>query len=165
LISLVYSEPTVPVDPQAYELISAIPRLERIALRHDHQERHDLSVLMNMPNLSYLDLYGMASDASELKGLEKLPKLTDLNLVGTGVGDEITSTLANCPILRAVAMNGVTDEGLLPLHRCKQLRFLNLRASDISPAALKQLRNALPLCNINVKGVEYKPLSEEPTSP
>ncbi len=152
------------VHRDAYRYISEIESLTHIALQHKRPEHHTVSLLMEMPNLEHLDLYGMPTPLSELKDLPKLPSLTDLNLRFTGLQDEIIPILTKCKKLRAVALGSATEAGLLPLYECEQLRFLNIGKADLSDYALQKLREALPQCDININGIQHKPRNEETVS-
>ena len=160
LESLAFGDPAVPIDESAYGHISQITSIKKLSLRHREPDRHTFKTLMALTNLEHISLYEMPTKAADLSDLPSLPNLTDLNLFGARVGDEITPTLAACGKLRAVWLKGLTDAGLAPLHEAKQLRFLNVSDSEITAAGLQQLRSALPKCDISWKGKQYKPLAE-----
>lgn len=74
------------------------------------------------PKARSLTLCDPAFNDDELDGLERLNELEAMDLEGTGI----------------------TDEGLEPLRPLKQLRYLVLRRTQVSPGAAQRLQQDLP---------------------
>ena len=108
--------------------------------------------LENLPKLEMLRVNGtFVTDA----GLVHLKKIKTLNMLDLGQAKNITniglSHLKNLTNLRALDLTAakITDAGLVHLEGLKKLVRLDLSLTSITPAGVRQLRRALPGCDIN----------------
>jgi serine/threonine protein kinase len=89
-------------------------------------------------------------DDAGLAVLEGLRELTALDLSGTAITDQAIAKLTGLRSLRILLLcdTGVTDGAVANLKQLTTLRDLNLQNTKISPAGVKELRTALPRCDI-----------------
>lgn len=108
-------------------VLSELPRLERLRLRHAHITNNGVEQIVQLEHLSMLDLSGTMVDDEGIKLIAHgLPRLTELSLSGTAVTDSCVPALA----------------------LCKDLATLDLIDSQVSQTGLGEIREALPGCHI-----------------
>lgn len=104
----------------------------------------DLSPLKKTANLERLDLYDIpARDYSSLKGLTKLRNLMLLN---TNIVD--LSVLQNLNKIENLCLYRTRVKDVTPLAGMKNLKILDLRSTQVSASALKNLKAEIPNCFI-----------------
>jgi hypothetical protein len=98
---------------------------------------------------SFSDIEQAGDD--DLMLLKTLPTFKAIYLDGTQVTDAGLRHLDTQTALEALDLAGtkVTEAGILSLTRHKHLKSLALNNLDVSPAALKKLKDALPTCEIS----------------
>ena len=129
-------------------------RAKVVGVRIDPSVRRidDLSMLAALPDLDTVYLNGSDISPTALLHVAKLPKLRELSLWSAPVTDESLRCLADAPHLRILNLNEtiVSEDSVKHIKRYKHLEQLFLFATDISPAAGKELTKALPKCHIQL---------------
>ncbi|MBO9153315.1 c-type cytochrome domain-containing protein [Chitinophaga sp. GCM10012297] len=102
----------------------------------------------------WLKLSNTQTGDSALKLISQLPELTRLHLENTPVTDAGLTHLAGCKQLKYLNLVGtkVTDKGILLLQKNAALKELFLYKTAVTPAALGQLRKAMPEMKIDTGG-------------
>lgn len=91
-----------------------------------------------------------------------------LNFIGTPIDDEFLETVALFPQLQRLYLGAtrVTDAGMKHLVGLKNLEYLSLHGTDVTPACMNQLRAKLPNCQVCPRGLQSVPsLPAQPTPP
>ena len=109
----------------------------------------DLATIRGCKNLAMLDLYLTSITDKAMEHLVDLP-LEVLVISQTELGDVALASVGKIKTLRRLELfdTNVTDVGLKHLHNLKSLRVLFLGDSKYSPEGLRELRKALPGCEI-----------------
>ena len=105
---------------------------------------------LHLPGLVALSLEGSTCPATELLELcQRHPQLTSLNLSRCAVTDAMAVELAKMPKLAELELSGtlVGDEGLRTLQG--RLLHLGLRSCAISRTAVEEAQRAMPACVID----------------
>jgi Leucine-rich repeat (LRR) protein len=86
--------------------------------------------------------------ASELRFLQRLPQLEDLDICYSDITDSDLQYLKPLEGLVILNLDGnqITDGGLEYLKTLKQLRDLNLQNTKVTEEGVKKLLEALPNC-------------------
>lgn len=103
--------------------------------------------LPHLPRLRGLNLY----DTSFLgRGLDNIPAIEHLDLTDTEIDDDGVARLSACRRLRCLSLIGtnVSDASSPVLKRLLQLQELNLTNTRVSARAVRDLRTALPNCQV-----------------
>ncbi len=79
---------------------------------------------------------------SNLRPIERLQKLKEVNLSGTKVSD--LQSVATLPALEALRVDSTLVESLKPLYGLKNLRALDLGGTRTSMIEIEKLQDALP---------------------
>jgi internalin A len=106
--------------------------------------------LRELKNLQALDLGGSQITDAGLKELAGLKNLQWLDLTDTQITDMELKELAGLKNLQALDLHGtkITNAGLNGLAGLKNLQELELGHTEVNDAGVKELRTALPNCNI-----------------
>lgn len=152
--SLVFYD-TAGTDPL---LISAggSPQVQSLRLELTDISGAGLRAVGTFPNLQTLEIYGGRPGVDDA-GLELLKDnpIRRLGLINTHVSDSGLAQLAEFGKLESLLlyrdgsrMAPLTDDGVLNLAKCRQLKELRLGGRLISDAAIADLRNRLPRCSV-----------------
>ena len=126
--------------------------LNFLYLHHANVGDAGLAQLKNCRKLAFLhlDRSNVTDDGMAL--LKEWPELHSLGLVFSQVGDAGMAHLKDCPVLTSlhfVATN-ITDVGVAHLKECKGLTsVLIARTRDVTSPIVKELKEALPKCNVD----------------
>lgn len=94
--------------------------------------------------------------------------LKQMNFVGTAVDDEVLATVALFPQLQRLYLGAtrVTDVGMRHLEGLKNLEYLSLHGTDVTPECMERLRTKLPNCQVCPRGDRSTPAPQaNPTTP
>jgi hypothetical protein len=90
--------------------------------------------------------------ARRLLGNDFFTNVTKLDLAQTEIGDEGLKYLSWLSRLQSVSLGErVTDAGLAHLKGLTELRWLDLRKTRVTDAAIRDLQKALPHCTITAR--------------
>ena len=136
------------------DAVSSLRELKRLRLTKLTFSTGDLAQLSDLSELTSLDLTRTRLDNGSLPWLQDT-QLQWFDGSHTWLGNTALHDLSRCPDLQNLSMERttVTDAGLLHLYQMKNLRYLNLKRCDVTPAAIKKLSAAIPNCII-----DYEPL-------
>ncbi|MCA9770986.1 MAG: hypothetical protein KC466_01175 [Myxococcales bacterium] len=159
----------------ALALVGGVANLTMLSLEHCVRITDDgIRYVASLTNLRELDLRGTAVDGEGLRHVASLKNLETLNLSETRVGDDDLAYLAPLGALRQLflwnteitdrgislvrgfvglevldlANTPITDAGLTVLDGLTSLRRLDLSGTRVTPAAVEQLREQMPDCEI-----------------
>lgn len=109
-----------------------------------------LAELHKLPQLRYISLKNCQLTPEDMQRLSGLTELDNLGLDHTNVSDEHLAQLTNLPKLRTLWLSKcpVTDEAVKHLSQFTTLQNLYLHGSEISEHGVKDLRKALPQCQV-----------------
>lgn len=151
--------------------LSELENLRTLDLESTEITDAGLAHLKELDNLRSLNLYRTKTSGAEtlalrgeplevtdkgLKALAGMGKLSELNLHGAAITDEgvkeiCTMALQTMTYLRKLNLSAtpITDESVPSLAKMKELRQLDIKGTNISPAKVTELRMQLPDCEIN----------------
>ena len=88
---------------------------------------------------------------SALSAIAALPALETLRMGGSGISNAQLAILAKIKSLGALTLNGtqLTADAVEPLKNLRGLRDLDIRDTEIPPAAVAELRKLLPKCKVD----------------
>jgi hypothetical protein len=112
----------------------------------------DLAPLARAVNVVNLDLNRQPIGDEALAHLRNMRKLKRLGLGATSVTDEGLAELDNFPELQVLwlfGLSGISDLGMVPVGRCRELRFLELSGSGVGDVGLKELAHFQDLHYLN----------------
>jgi len=132
--------------------LAGMVRLRKLDLRRSAVTGSGFAFLAGLHNLERLDLDDAAVSDAGLAYLKNLPRLERLDLQNTEVSDAGLACLKKLPRLERLYLSGtrVTDAGMVHLDQIPQLGTLRLAGCDISDAGLARLKNA-PHRYLNVR--------------
>lgn len=117
--------------------------------------------------ISRLDLSEPVFRDRDLKYLESIPSLKDLNLEGTSITDIGLGYLALCPNIERLNLTGtkITNEGMHHLSKITNLRILYLNDTAVTYEGLQHLvqlpkLQSLAILNLSLTYEEYLSLRE-----
>jgi hypothetical protein len=127
------------------EFVTQLPKIRSLTLaRLPKLDDRLFSHLKLVRGLKSLNVDQATITGSELRQLASLPKLLELNLIGTRVDDEAMEKLAALTLLESLDISGtrVSDAGLMHLGSLKNLRKLNISRNaltDVGAAEISRL--------------------------
>ncbi len=136
------------VSSQGTAFLKSMPGLRRLTLaRMPLIDDEVFALIGNLKQLEYLNLDQAGLDGSMLDQLVTLEKLTELNLIGTNVGDQAMQHIGKLKNLESLDLGStqVSDAGmerLVELPNLKGLHLSGLKLTDkamLHVSALKQL--------------------------
>jgi hypothetical protein len=142
------------VSDEKVPLLSRLSHLRKLSLAGTAVTDAGVAHLGSLTNLRELWLNWTAVTDAGLNQLNRLPNVESLHLEGTAVTGTGFVPMSGYTSLRRLFLTEarVTDAGLTGLSRLTNLRFLHLedQLTDglITADGIKELRNALPNCNI-----------------
>jgi predicted Ser/Thr protein kinase len=167
-----------PLTPATLDALARLPRLRALACNGTPTTDAVLVRLPELPRLTELALSGLTAPNVTKRGLAAvakrpltvlalpslkvpvdadtaglfaaMPGLTELDLSGSDVGDEVLPELARCTglVKLGLARTAVTDAGLDPLKGMAALRELELNKTAVTDGGAAKLAGALPRCKI-----------------
>lgn len=150
------------IDDSITEQWRELEHLRVVDLSHTRISRRTLSQLLVRPNLQRLALNYVALDKSDLRGLENVLQLIELEVAGIGLEEEVLRALLNRGLLDRLDLSDsvLTPQclQLLASEAASKLIFLGLRNCGLSDAELRLIVDAQPNLLLDV---ENNPLSEE----
>lgn len=127
--------------------LSLLPRIsgEFTSLTLDDTPASDLSPLTN----GYF--YSLSLERMDIKDFKVLETIYAeyLNLSGTKIED--LSVLTKMTSLEYIGLNNTKVRDLSPLYKLKDLRRVELKGTQISAEAVKQFKEALPDCYVEIE--------------
>lgn len=150
-----------PFDPSLWqELGSArgevlVPMGKELGLQVSYETSEDLTVVASLDHgaLQALSLARTRATDAGLREVAGLP-LLDLNLAGTGVGDDGVACLGGMHLLQTLDLWGtrVSDRGLAVVGGLESLRTLDLWGTQVTDAGLRHLERLRSLTRLYVPG-------------
>ncbi len=109
-----------------------------------------LKELQGLAGLELLWLNGTKVTDYGLESIAGMANLKSLGLANTSVGDEGIRRVAGLTKLEylLLAHTQITDTGMEHLHAMSNLKGMSLMGSQVTPQGVKQLRKALPSCQV-----------------
>ncbi|MFP2962801.1 leucine-rich repeat domain-containing protein [Myxococcus sp. 1LA] len=132
------------------ELIGEFSELERLTVKHAHLLQVS-GALSRLTKLKQLDLAWNPKLETLPPELGQLEGLESLNLDNTGVR-ALPETLGQLTRLKYLGLKATPMTTLPPwLSRLSSLKHLDLHQTDLPPAEVEALRQALPGCNVGFR--------------
>jgi hypothetical protein len=130
---------------RAAPFLSALRPLTRVTLDRCAVGDSSIALLSGLPNVEDLELRHTRVGDAGLKQLAAMPRLRRLDLTGTRVTDAGLEALKACRSLETldVSLTAVTDLGLPHLARVKTLRRLSARGTRITHEGVEAQGEAL----------------------
>ncbi len=177
----------LPTRSDEWSVLADLPNLESLDVRFTHLGEGGLAWVAKCPRLKHLTINscGVRVDwlralrplkgltdlkisvagtgyvsGPDLQVLPELPGLTELELFGTRLTDEMIAPVGRIRGLRQLSLRenpGVTDAGLDHLAPLQTLRRLDVSSTMVTAAGAKKLAMALPECRIEYPGGEIRP--------
>jgi hypothetical protein len=109
-----------------------------------------LKQMVGREYVTSLNLFNTQVTDAGLKELAGLRNITALDLANTKITDAGLKELASLKEINRLDLEGtqVTDTGLYAIVGLTRLVYLNLHRTRVTDAAIKELRKAIPDCNI-----------------
>jgi len=132
--------------------LSGLRRLQTLYLYGTSISGAGLAHLTDLPQLESLHLGSTPLEDEGLKHIGKMWRLRWLVLEKTRITDDGLACLASLEDLRVLRLGNtdITDVGLRHLEGLTRLEQLSLNGTSISAAGAKQIREALPKCDVPV---------------
>ena len=147
-----YSETLSGTDPpRDFTFLRELTMLESLSLADSQFDDHDAVNLAGAKHLRNLFLLRSEIGDTGLAYLRPLKHLESLNLRNTNVTDEGLTYISELPVLRQLDLSGcnISDKSVGHLSKMFALRELWLSNTRITKEGLRDLRDALPKCEIN----------------
>ncbi len=131
-------------------LVKSLSSLESVSLSDCEVTDNDLETFAELGGLSVLDLSLTQITGTGLEDLAKVRNLSQLNISRTIVSDNGIENLAELKRLTSLDLEqtDVSDAAVEHIKKLKRLQFLNVRNTKITADGAKQLKAALPRCDI-----------------
>jgi hypothetical protein len=130
------------ITDQAMSAIREMPDLKRIDLTDTDVTEDGISQLDDHPLLRHMDLDGDVLTDETVTHLNAMPGLRSLGL--KGVNSDQLNRLGGLKNLEALSLTGTTNESLPFLLQLRQLKYLDLVDSGLSPDSVETIRMTLP---------------------
>ena len=155
VLDVSYSSSDAPITDEVVEGLRNMKGLQVLRLDRTNITDKGLSIIADLANLNNLMLSGAAVTGTGFRDhAGKLPNLRNCVLNETRLSDEgLQQLLEAAPRLEnlMIVKTAVTEKGLKQLKDVQQVKNLTLSKDRFSPAALDELREALPQCKINLQ--------------
>jgi Leucine-rich repeat (LRR) protein len=132
-------------------LVSVAKLKSLVTVDLTNTEVSDLNELIKLPQLADLRVdYCRNINLEHLPALTKIPTLRALGANSLRLQDEGIAVIAECAGLEQLHIMGtkLSDNGLVPLHKLKNLKELKLMYSTYNRDDLAAFRQAVPECRI-----------------
>lgn len=149
------------MDDDVVPLVVGLSRLRKLTLHYGQATDESFKILATMTSLEEINV-GPASLVTD-KGLEfikRLPNLKTLSVYEAPLTDKSLAAVSELPSLERLTLcnsAGIggkarfTDEGIMALAKCANLRELVVRQTGVSEPGAAALKARLPNCSINAK--------------
>jgi hypothetical protein len=133
-----------------FRRVAAFKYLEHLFVSGDNVTDAGTAALKGLPKLRDVGLHCSKVGDGAVKHLATLPALDDLSLMFSGVTDAGMKGLAGCPKLSALNLQktAVTDAGLMELAASKSLKSVDVRDTKVTAAGVKAFEAARPGCKV-----------------
>ena len=141
--------------------VATLTNLRWLAMGGNKLTDTALQFLRQLPQIQYLDLGGtqrtdsglwsLAVTRVGLRAVASVTELRELSLAGTAVSSEGLQELKALAKLESLNLQGcqkVRDDAAVVIRGLTKLRTLDLKGSSMTPAAVSELRKAMPGCQI-----------------
>lgn len=145
-----------------------LPRLEQLNLHGSKISDAGVDHLLALKSLRSLSFYGTAVGDDGLRRLRGHATLESLDLRQSQATNAGLAHLATMPALKSLLLSGVagiTDAAVPHLAKLTKLRELNVTDSKISPAGLRELKRALPNCQVTPEIQDRQDRDDAPENP
>jgi hypothetical protein len=139
-----------PKDEGWLKAVNSLPSLKTLLLWSENISNQTLDHLAELPNHEELHLTGSSVTDQGLKNMSKFPKLRWLVMNGTRIGDSGVAYLRNPIILEELVLTDtrVSDAAIPDLSSMTTLQLLDVRRTAITASGCKELKKALPNCDV-----------------
>lgn len=123
----------------------------------------DFEFLSRMKQLEVFSIGVPQFGDVQMKWLAQCPKLTQVFLYGTSIGDNGLAALAGLNDLEmlGIARTPITDAGLVHLSKLPRLAYVSLNETHVSDAGLKQLAAIRTLTEVELNRTQVTPAGVE----
>ena len=152
LRSVVLSPSRPGTDAALTAIATAFPRLESLVLGRASQPFTAVGIraLAKLSKLVSVTFTSPKVTDEQLAAIAELPAMETLRMGGAGISNEQVALLAKSKTLAVLLLTNtpLTADAAEPLKVLRGLRELDIRDTEIPPAATAELRKALPKCKI-----------------
>ncbi len=108
----------------------------------------------SLPRLTELDLVGSEVTDSDLRAFAGLPNIEEIALDETAVTDNGLSAVASLPRLKVLSLSGcdIADQGLAYFSGNSSLEEIDLRNTYVTDAGMEHLATIKPLQTVHLSG-------------
>lgn len=139
-------------DAALTAIATAFPRLESLVIGRASQPFTAVGIraLAKLSKLASVTFTSPKVTDEQLAAIAEFPAMETLRMGGAGITNEQVALLAKSKSLAVLFLNGtpLTADAIEPLKTLRGLRELDIRDTEIPPAATAELRKALPKCKI-----------------
>lgn len=140
-----------------FDAITAVQTLNSLSLANTNL--NNLNAIINIPNLTAIDISGTKVDPKDLRLLARLPNLKSLSVRELDIKD-ITNITKYLPNLEKLDISGNTKiENLDYIKNLKNLKVL--KARNIGLKSLKQLENLTQISTLDIAGNDFSTLKSD----
>lgn len=138
------------ITSQGLAKLAALSDLSVLYLSDTNVSGPGLAELHKLPQLRSISLKNCQLTPDDMQRLSGLSELDNLGVDHTNVSDEHLAKLTNLPKLRTLWLSKcpVTDEAVKNLSQFTTLHTLYLHGSEVSEHGSKDLKKALPDCQV-----------------
>jgi len=140
---------TAPVSP-IHEYFSHVAMLDISDCNLTEADAESLSAFSHLEVL-WIERSRSPLGARVLSYLGSVADLRELDLTGSAVADQDTSTIATLPNLGWLCLGSteVTDSGIDVLAKCSKLQYIDLTGTKVTEQGIRRLQAALPSAEID----------------
>jgi hypothetical protein len=135
--------------------LQTLPDLEELDISDNPLNLNNFAYIAKFPALKHLEAHRCRLNKGAIQQISKCSTLSDLNLSGNPmVQDDCAEYLSKMPNLQVLDLTStkMTGRGLKQLQNLKNLQYIAITSSLISPEALIDIHKALPHTHIEMKG-------------
>lgn len=129
------------------QYVEVLPNLSYLNVSFTTVTGDALARMKNLKNLTALHAGGLANIAPLLERVSEMPRLAQLTVHGDSLDDESLLPISRSKTIQALSIGtnrNITDAGMKHIAKMKQLKYLDLYGTSVTPKAisiLKQLPN------------------------
>ncbi len=141
----------------SFDAITAVQTLNSLSIANTNL--NNLNAIINLPNITSLDISGTKVDPKDLRLLARIPNLKSLSVRDLDIKD-ISNITKFLPNLEQLDISGNTKiENLDNIKNLKNLRVL--RARSIGLKSLKQLENLTQISTLDIAGNDFSAIKPD----
>lgn len=142
-----------PASEPLLKVAGRIPTLTSLDLTRSDVDDRSFDHLSSLRDVRDLRVQGRPITNSSMKIVGKWCELTTASFQGTIIDDNGVAHLRHCVLLTELSLRStrISDKSVVTLSRLTSLRRLDVSCCRLSESAIKQLRAALPDCEIETR--------------